>query len=75
MKPTIHAIQLAVCAEFQIAQSEMLGRSRKADIVRARHEAMLRARETGASFPKIGREFHRNHSTVIAACKKAIVNG
>ncbi len=36
-----------------------------------RRIAMLFARETGTSFPEIGRFFKRDHSTVILACRTA----
>ena len=69
---TIREIQQTVCAEFGISQADMLGRSRKASIVAARHHAMRLARATGASLPKIGRSFNRDHSTVHAALRKAM---
>ena len=51
--------------------SEILGKSRKANIVRPRQLAMYISRVlTDHSLPEIGREFQRDHSTVMHAFDK-----
>ena len=70
-KPTIRSIQDAICAEFGITRDEMVSASRLPKFVRPRHIAMAKARETGASFPKIAKAFARkDHTTIIHACRK-----
>ena len=44
---------------------------RKADLVKWRHAAMYVARQSGLSFPAVGRLFRRDHTTVVYACKRA----
>jgi chromosomal replication initiator protein len=67
----IHAIQKQVCKEFGVSRDELIGPSREARIVRARHIAMARCRAAGESFPKIGYYFgSRDHTSVLHGCKK-----
>jgi chromosomal replication initiation ATPase DnaA len=67
----IHEIQRQVCLEFGITKDELLGPSRKAQNVEARHTGMYLAKAIpGATFPKIGRAFRRDHTTVIYAVRK-----
>jgi chromosomal replication initiator protein len=57
----------AVCAEFDIAEKDLLGRQRKREIVRPRHVAMYLLREqTESSLVEIGRTMGgRDHTTVL----------
>jgi chromosomal replication initiator protein len=57
----------AVCAEFDIAEKDILGRQRKREIVRPRHVAMYLLREqTESSLVEIGRTMGgRDHTTVL----------
>jgi chromosomal replication initiator protein len=68
---TVHEIKRAVCAHFGVTQAELTGRGRCRSISLPRHIAMYLARDlTLASYPDIGRDFSRDHSTVIAAVLK-----
>lgn len=64
-----------VAAEYGVTAAEMMGLSRKVKICAARHHAMYRIRNEvtidgkPASFPRIGRWFGRDHTTVIQACR------
>ncbi len=67
-----HASQLS-----GVSVEQILGRSRKQQIVRTRHAVCMVAREQmGAngpaySFPTIGRAFGKDHSTIIHGCTMA----
>ena len=64
-------IQRTVASYFDLDMSEILGKSRKANIVRPRQLAMYISRVlTDHSLPEIGREFSRDHSTVMHAFDK-----
>ena len=68
---TLANIQRTVASYFDLDMSEILGKSRKANIVKPRQLAMYIARElTDHSLPEIGREFLRDHSTVMHAYDK-----
>lgn len=56
---------------MRIKTSDILGKSRYSAIMRPRHAAMLVARRAGHSFPWIGREMKRDHTTVWAAVSAA----
>lgn len=57
-----------VANAHDIPTENLRGRSRRADIVRARHAAMYAVRQhTDLSYPAIGRLFNRDHTTVIHA--------
>jgi len=43
---------------------------RKPDLVKWRQAAMYVARQSGLSFPAVGRLFKRDHTTVVYACKR-----
>ncbi len=67
--PSMEEILADVCARHELNPIAVRGERRATDLCRARHEAMWLIREqTGFSFPMIGRFFHRDHSTVQAAC-------
>ena len=62
----------AVCAEFDMAEKDLLGRNRKREIVRPRHVAMYLLREeTESSLVEIGRTLGgRDHTTVLHGIEK-----
>ena len=52
--------------KYRILPDHILGPRRSANVVKARREAMYRARtETNSSYLKLARIFKRDHSTVI----------
>lgn len=51
------------------------GRSRAAAMVRLRDRVCLALRAEGWSYPRIGRALGRDHSTVLAACRRAEARG
>lgn len=62
----------AACKSLRVTPAAMVGPSRSALLVRARHAAMYCARKMcGASFPEVGRAFgKRDSTTAIHACAK-----
>ena len=68
---TIEYIQKMVCNYFNISMEQMLSRSRKGDIVTARHISMYLARKlTKSSLVAIGDKCgKKDHATVLHACK------
>lgn len=61
----------SACAETGISITEVIGRRRFASITRARHMLWFWLyRETGLSYPEIGRIFEVDHTTVLAAVHK-----
>ena len=71
-RPTVPAIQDAVCTVLGISRDELLSPSRSPKVTQARHLAMYLTRElTDATLPAIGRAFGgRNHTTVLHACRR-----
>ncbi len=69
-------IAKVVCKEANVTMEQLKGPSRKSSIVRARGLAMLLIRQlTAESYENIGAIFsHRDHSTVMHACKKTEVD-
>ena len=64
-------IQEATCAALGVSIEELRGSSRAAATSWARQVAMYLCRElTDATLPAIGREFGRNHTTVMHACRR-----
>lgn len=56
----------------QVLERSILGRSRKAPIVKTRHRVWWRIRnELKLSYPVIGRLVQRDHTTVISGVKRA----
>lgn len=56
---------------FNVSPDDILGPSRKPDIVMARQAAMhLCRKKLGLSFPELGKAFRRDHSTVIHGIRK-----
>jgi chromosomal replication initiator protein len=61
----------ATAGALGVSAADVRGTSRAASIAWARQVAMYLARElTDASLPAIGREFGRNHTTVMHACRR-----
>lgn len=53
-----------------ITRSQIMGRSRSAPVVRARHLAMwLAYRSLELSYPQVGQAFDRDHTTIIHAVR------
>ena len=68
---TVQEIQERTCEAFGVTLAALRSPSRAADVAWARQVAMYLSRElTDATLPAIGREFDRNHSTVLHACKR-----
>lgn len=67
----IKALVKIVADHYGCAVDDILGHSRVADIIQARHHAIwLCARDTKLTYPQIGRAFCRDHSTVIHAVSR-----
>lgn len=65
------AILEDVARERLIAISEIVGTSRLAEVVKARHEVARRCRdELGYSLSKIGSLLRRHHTTILHATRK-----
>jgi chromosomal replication initiator protein len=71
MAVTIPNIQRTVADYYQLRGSDLLSKSRKRSLVRARQMAMTLAKElTEHSLPEIGEAFGgRDHTTVLHACR------
>ena len=68
---SVQEIQEATCAELGVPLDELRGTTRAARAAWARQVAMYLARElTDATLPAIGRDFGRNHTTVMHACRR-----
>lgn len=69
---TVDEVIRLVSGDFNIRETNLVGKGRRKDLVEARHVAMYLSRElTGASLVSIGLHFAgRDHSTVIHACQK-----
>jgi len=60
----------AVCKDFVISLSALMGKRRDAKIVKPRHIAMWLARNlTNRSTSSIGGFFFRDHATILNACQ------
>ena len=65
------AILKAVCEHFAVSEKDVLGRKRVATIATPRRVAMYLSRKlTSASYPELGQLFRRDHTTVLAACRR-----
>jgi chromosomal replication initiator protein len=68
---TIHGIQQLVAETYAFRVSDLKSERRAQALVSARHIAMWLAKElTQCSYPLIGREFDRDHTTVMHAVRK-----
>lgn len=71
-------IIVASATEEGVHLGEVLGESRRRDVVQARHRAMylIKATKPGLSFPQIAKWFDRDHtSTIYAVAKYGLRNG
>jgi len=65
------AVLKAVCEHFSVTEKDVLGRKRVATIATPRRVAMYLSRKlTSASYPELGQLFRRDHTTVLAACRR-----
>ena len=70
---TIRDVERAVCLRFQISHEALRERNPKRVVSRPRQIAMYLARElTGASYPRLGQYFQRDHTSILYAWKKTI---
>lgn len=59
-----------IAARHGIALADLLSRSRRYSVVRARHELMWTLRETGLSYPRIARWLAMDHTGVMHGVRK-----
>jgi len=70
-RPSMHAIQTAVCVRYRVGLPILLGASRIAEVVFPRHLAMWLARRRGYSLAEIGAAFgRRDHTTIHHAVRR-----
>lgn len=78
MSPRARSIIDQVASEYGVTADDILGRSQRLPVRRARSEAMRRMRALAEgyplqanpySYPAIGRIFGRDHSTVVQVCR------
>lgn len=50
---------------YGVRKSDILGTSRSRELVQARREIWKHLREQGWSYPRIGRAFNRDHTTIL----------
>jgi chromosomal replication initiator protein len=68
---SVDSIQELVAARYELSVTELISASRSARIAWPRQLAIHITRElTDASLNAIGEAFHRNHATVLHACKR-----
>ncbi len=68
---SVSQIKKMICSHFQLSEKELLSRSRKKVIAIPRQIGMYLARKhTEHSLESIGREFDRDHATVLYAVRK-----
>ena len=71
---TIRDVERAVCLRFQISRDQLLRRDTSKAASRPRQIAMYLARElTGASYPRLGLHFGRDHTSVLYACRQTVL--
>lgn len=71
-KAQVRKVIEAVCNRHEITYTDVMSRSRFADVVAARHEAIVAvaAAFPWMSLPKIGRVFGRDHTSILHALDK-----
>jgi chromosomal replication initiator protein len=70
---TIRDVERAVCLRFQVSRDQLLARNTARVVSRPRQIAMYLARElTGASFPRLGQHFARDHTSILYACRMVV---
>ncbi len=68
---TVASIREMICSHFRLTKEEICSKSRKRSIAWPRQVAMFLARRyTDASLEAIGREFNRDHATVLYSVKR-----
>lgn len=68
---TVSAVIEAVARVHNLRSVDLTGHRRSRSLANPRQIAMYLARKhTGASFPELGREFDRDHSTIQHGCRK-----
>lgn len=68
---TIRDVERAVCLRFRIPRDALRARNPKRLASRPRQIAMYLARElTGASYPRLGQYFERDHTSILYAWQK-----
>lgn len=71
MREHVQRICEAICAHFRLELADILDLDRHRTPAAARQCCMFVVRsQLGLSFPEIGREFARDHTTVISACRR-----
>lgn len=71
INPSIGQIQREVCRQFNVELCELLSPRRYSSIVIARQVAMALCKKlTMRSFPDIGRQFRKDHTTVLHSWRK-----
>ena len=71
MNKLIEEVIESTAKRFGYQAADILGRSRTRHLAEARAEAMSAARDLGFSFPELARNFGRDHSTIMHACRRA----
>lgn len=71
-KAQVRKVIEAVCDRHEITFTDVMSRSRYADVVAARHEAIVAVANAfpWMSLPKIGRVFGRDHTSILHALDK-----
>jgi chromosomal replication initiator protein len=70
---TIRDVERAVCLRFQISRDALRARNPKRVASRPRQIAMYLARElTGASYPRLGQHFARDHTSILYAWRMTV---
>jgi hypothetical protein len=73
-KPALSPAQLIIyniALKHGLTYADIMGKSRQAHIVTARHEAMYELHKTGKyTLSQLGRFMHRDHTTILSACRK-----
>jgi chromosomal replication initiator protein len=68
---TVDRIQEVVSAHFKVPLQLLMSNKRSKEVAMARQVAMYLSRElTKSSLPDIGKQFHKDHTTVIHGCEK-----
>jgi chromosomal replication initiation ATPase DnaA len=69
--PAHSAILRATAKHFGVLVADLTARRCSTEFTRPRLAAYLLTRETGASFPALGRVFGRRHDSVLRGCRRA----
>lgn len=67
----VEAILLEVCIQYRVTRAELVGKQRDGEYVRPRHVAAWLLRQTGRSYPQIGRTLGgRDHTSAMYAVRR-----